>query len=344
MSELSLGYVDLLARIKDEVRSARRSAARSVNTELIVLYWRIGQLILDRQAVEGWGTGVIGRLAADLRAEFPEMRGLSQRNLLYMRAFAAAFVDPIVQQPVAQLPWGHVTVLLERTEGGHVRSWYAAQAVSGGWSRATLLHHISTNRHSRAGAFASNFPETLPPAESDLAREVFHDPYDLDFLALDPGYTERQLEDALVGRLTSFIAELGAGFSFVGRQYPLPVGTETYYLDLLFFHLGLRRFVVFELKVGTAAPEHLGKLNFYVNAVDSLLRREEHGDGSTIGILLAADRDDVVVEYSLRGLGTPLAVSTYRTHGSLPVEVRTGLPSQDQLAEVVRDVRRRVDG
>lgn len=183
----------------------------------------------------------------------------------------------------------------------------------------------------------------MPPGESELAREIVADPYDLDFLALDPGYTERELEDALVARLTHFVTELGAGFSFVGRQYRLAVGGQDYDLDLLFFHLGLRRFVVFELKVGHAEPEHLGKLNFYVTAVDDLLRRPEHGDGGSIGILLAADRDDVVVEYALRGMDTPLAVSTYSTHHALPDEVRPALPSPDDLADVVHDVQQHHD-
>lgn len=340
------GYGELLEQVKDQVRTARVQAARTVNTELIGLYWQIGRLILDRQASQGWGTKVISRLAADLRAEFPGMRGFSQRNLVYMRTFATAFADAeqaITQQAVARLPWGHVTVLLDRVDEPTVRAWYAAQAAEHGWSRATLTHHIATGRHGRLGAAPNNFPATLPPAESELAREIVADPYDLDFLALDPGYTERELEDALVARLTHFVSELGAGFSFVGRQYRLAVGEQDYYLDLLFFHLGLRRFVVFELKVGGAEPEHLGKLNFYVNAVDDLLRRPEYGDGGSIGILLAADRDDVVVEYALRGMDTPLAVSTYTTHHALPDEVRPALPSPDDLADVVQDVQQHHD-
>jgi hypothetical protein len=171
-------------------------------------------------------------------------------------------------------------------------------------------------------------------------REIVTDPYDLDYLALDPGYTERELEDALIARLTHFLTELGAGFAFVGRQHRLVVSRQDYFVDLLFFHLGLRRFVVFELKAGRAEPEHLGKLDFYVNVMDDQLRRVEHGDGSTIGILLAADRDDVVVSYALRGIDTPLAVSTYTTHRALPDDVRPALPSADELADVVRDVRR----
>lgn len=335
-----VGYGELLEQVKAQVRAARIQAAHAVNSQLITLYWQIGRLILDRQAAEGWGTKVISRLAGDLHAEFPGMRGLSQRNLVYMRTFADTVDEPIAQQPVARLPWGHITVLLDRVADRDARTWYATGAAEQGWSRATLLHHITADRYTRVGAAPNNFPTTLGNLESDLAREIVHDPYDLDFLALDPGYTERDLEDALVGRLTHFIAELGTGFAFVGRQYPLPVGERDYFADLLFYHLGLRRFIVFELKVDAAEPEHLGKLNFYVNAVDALLRRPEHGDGSSIGILLVADRDDVVVEYALCGIGTPLAVSTYTSHRSLPDDVRPALPTADELADVVRDVRR----
>ena len=335
-----VGYADLLEQVKVRVRTSRVQAARAVNTELVGLYWQIGRLILGRQESEGWGTKVIGRLAADLRAEFPGMRGLSQRSLVYMRTFAAAFDEPLAQQPAAQLPWGHIMVLLDKVTDHEARKWYAERAVEHGWSRAVLTHHVATNRHTRVGAAPNNFPATLAPVESDLAREIVQDPYDLDFLALDPGYTERELEDALVARMTHFFTELGDGFAFVGRQYRLPVGDQDYFIDLLFFHLGLRRHVVFELKVGRVEPEHLGKLSFYVNAVDDLLRRPEHGDGSSIGILLAADRDDVVVEYALRGFGTPLAVSTYTTHRALPEELRPALPSPDELAQVIRDVQR----
>jgi predicted nuclease of restriction endonuclease-like (RecB) superfamily len=333
------GYGELLEQVKTRVREARVQAARTVNTELITLYWQIGNLIRDRQASQGWGAKVISRLAADLRAEFPGMRGFSQRNLVYMRTFAGAFAAPIAQQPVARLPWGHVTVLLDRVTDPDARVWYAAQAAEHGWSRATLTHHIATGRHDRLGSAPNNFLTTLPPADSELARDIVADPYDLDFLALDPGYTERDLEDALVSRLTHFVTELGAGFSFVGRQYRLTVGEQEYFADLVFFHLGLRRFVVFKLKVGRAEPEHLGKLNFYVNAVDDLLRQPDYGDGSTIGILLAADRDDVVVEYALRRMDTPLAVSTYTTHHALPEDLRPALPSPDDLADVVHEVQ-----
>jgi predicted nuclease of restriction endonuclease-like (RecB) superfamily len=289
-----------------------------VNTELVVLYWRIGTLIRQRRAEQGWGTKVVERLAADLRAEFPGLRGFSPRNLVYMQTFAGAVEGPVAQQAVAQLPWGHVTVLLDKLDDLGEREFYASRAAANGWSRAVLTHQITTGLHLLSGEAVTNF---------------------LDFLALEPGFTERHLEDALVARLTHFLAELGEGFAFVGRQYRLTVDGEDFFADLLFFHLGLRCYIVFELKVGAAAPAHLGQLNFYVNVVDDLMRRPEHDDGPTIGILLAATRNDVVVEYALRGFDTPLAVSTYRTTAALPDEVRAALPSVEDLTDVVRHAR-----
>ena len=332
-----VGYAELLELVKVEVQAARVQAARVVNTELVILYWRIGTLIRQRRAEQGWGTKVVERLAADLRAEFPGMRGFSPRNLVYMQTFAGAVEGSVAQQAVAQLPWGHVTVLLDKLHDPGEREFYATKAAAFGWSRTVLTHHIVTGLHRRSGVAVTNFPATLGP-DSDLVNEIVQDPYNLDFLALEPGFTERCLEDALVARLTHFLAELGEGFAFVGRQYRLTVDGEDFFADLLFFHLGLRRYIVFELKVGGAVPAHLGQLNFYVNVIDDLLRRPEHDDGPTIGILLAATRNDVVVEYALRGYDTPLAVSTYTTTAALPDEVRTALPSVEDLTDLVRHV------
>lgn len=329
------GYGDLLAAVKAEVAQARIRATRVVNTELIGLYWAIGRRILDSQRAEGWGTRVIDRLSTDLRAEFPGTRGFSARSLVYMRTFADRY--PIAQEAPAQLPWSHVQVLLDKVPDRETRDWYAAQDLEHGWSAAVLTHHITTERHKRVGAAPNNFPQVLPPAVSDQTREIVQDPYILDFLALDPHHNERDLEDALVDRLTRFLAELGTGFAYVGRQYKVTVGDSDNYIDLLFYHLRLRAFVVFELKAVAAQPEHIGKLNFYVNVIDDQLRNTEHGDQPTIGILLAAERDDVAVEYAIRGLTTPLAVSTYL---ALPDDVRPALPSAADLACVVRNARR----
>jgi len=338
-------YAALLAQAKTAVRDAQVRAHLAVNRELIGLYWQLGRLILTRQQAEGWGSRVVERLSADLRAEFPDMKGLSRRNLLYMRAFAAAWPEAeIVQQPVAQLPWGHVTVLLDKLDDAELRGWYAEQAVENGWSRNVLLHQIMSQLHRRLGAAPSNFSRTLPTPESELVQQITKDPYNLEFLGLGAQVAERQLEDALVAHLQRFLLELGAGFAFVGRQYRLEVGGDEFFVDMLFYHLRLRRYVVIELKSGRFKPEYAGQLNFYVNAIDDLLRTPD--DGQTLGILLCASHNERVVRYALHSINTPMAVagSTYR---ELPDDVRDALPADSDLEATVLsalDEVRRADG
>jgi predicted nuclease of restriction endonuclease-like (RecB) superfamily len=330
-------YHQLLEEVLTEVRAARVRAGQAVNAERTLLYWRIGRLILERQQQEGWGATIIDRLAADLGVQFPGMRGWSPRNLWYMRALAEAYPTHDRATAVAGLPWGHLTVLMSQVPDPVARAWYIEQTTRYGWSRSVLTHHIGAGRFQRVGQAPDNFTATVPVGEQDLVREVLADPYDLEFLALDPAHSERQLEDALVAKLSAFLTELGQGFAFVGRQYRLPVGDREFFADLVSFHLGLRRFIVFELKVGPVEPEHLGKLSFYVTAVDEQLRRPEHGDGPTIGILLAGHRDDVVVEYALRTVDAPLAVATYTTDRTLPADLRAALPSSAEFADLVTD-------
>ncbi|WP_182048032.1 YhcG family protein [Curtobacterium sp. ME26] len=327
------GYAAELADLRAQVRAARFTAQRRVNTELVHLYWGIGASILRRQDDEGWGSNVIGRLAADLRAEFPDMRGFSPRNLAYMRAFAAAWGDErILQQPVAELPWGHITVLLNRLDDHQLRDWYAERAGLHGWSRNVLEHHIRTAAHSRVQAAPSNFPATLPAGDSDLAQQLTKDPYVLDFLALDGDAKERHLEQALVDRIIDTLRELGEGFAFVGRQVHFDVHGDDFYVDLLFFHVEQLRYVVIELKTGKFKPEYLGQLGFYVALVDDRLRRPQHAD--TVGLLLVADKNDAVVRYSLAGQHTPIGVASYDL---LPPAVQAALPSEADLANALHE-------
>lgn len=331
---LPAGYPELLEDLKRTVAAARWQAQRVVHTELLHLYWQIGRAILDRQHTEGWGTRVIDRLATDLRAAFPEMRGLSRSNLFYMRALAAAWPETaIVQQPVGRLPWGHVTVLLDKLDKQSEREWYAAAATEHGWSRNVLLHQIMNQLHARAGAAPSNFPDQLPAADSELAQQLTRDPYVLDFLDLTGPVAERDLETALVDRLQAFLLELGHGFAFVGRQYHFTVDDDDFHIDLLFFNWAQSRFVVVELKIGRFTPEHVGQLSFYVSWVDTNLRHPDR-HSPTIGILLCADRNDSVVRYALAGATSPLAVAGY-TYDSLPDTVRDLVPSDDQLGRAV---------
>jgi len=329
--ELPPGYPELLDDLKRAVGEARWRAQRVVNAELLALYWRIGHTILDRQDAEGWGTRVIDRLSRDLRAAYPEMRGLSQRNLVYMRSFAAAFPTAIAQQPVAQLPWGHVTVLLDKLQDQPQRDWYAAAAAEHGWSRNVLLNQIMNRLHERTGAAPSNFAAQLPAKDSELAQQLTRDPYVLDFLELTGPAAERDLETALVMRLQAFLLELGHGFAFVGRQYHFAVDGDDFYIDLLFFNWAQSRFVVVELKVGRFEPEQTGQLGFYVAWVDANLRVADR-HAPTIGILLCAGRNDNVVRYALAGSTAPLAVADY-TYDALPPAARAAVPTEAELAD-----------
>lgn len=327
-------YLEFLDQLKNQVRHARLRATRVVNTELLLLYWDLGRAIAERQQTQGWGTKVIDRLASDLRSAFPQMRGLSRSNLFYMRQMALLWPrSAIVQQPVGRLPWGHITVLLDKLDDQDERDWYATRAAEHGWSRHVLAHQITGQLHRRIGAAPSNFPDHLPPQESDLAQQLVRDPYVFDFLDLSERAAERELETALMARLEKFLLELGHGFAFVGRQYHFSVDGDDFYIDLLFFNWTQSRFVVVELKVGRFEPEYAGKLGFYVSWIDENLRMPER-HAPTIGILLCAGRNDNVVRYSLAGTTAPLAVANY-TYDTLPDPVRALVPTDDELASAV---------
>lgn len=324
------GYADLLRDVKERVRSAQRRAAAAVNSQLVLLYWSIGRLILARQDRQGWGAKVIERLSEDLRREFPDMKGLSARNLRYMRAFAEAWPDEaIVQQVVAQLPWGHNVRLLDYANTPSEREWYARAAIENGWSRNVLVHQIESGLYARQGKAVTNFRRALPAPESDLAAQMLKDPYNFDFLTLADDARERDLQRGLLQHLRDFLLELGVGFAFVGSQVHIEVGGEDYYLDLLFCHLRLRRFVVVELKLGSFQPEFIGKLNFCLSAADDILRHPD--DGPSIGILLCRTQNRVVAEYAMRDLQKPLGVATYQLRDALPDSVQASLPSIEEL-------------
>lgn len=324
------GYADWLAELRGRIHTAQQRAALAVNRELVELYWQIGRDILARQAEQGWGAKVIERLAHDLRTAFPDMKGFSRANLMYMRAFAEAWPDPaIVQQAVGQLPWGHNLVLLSKLKEPTERLAYAHAAIEHGWSRNVLNIHIETRLLERTGKAITNFKQRLPAPQSDLAIESLKDPYRFDFLGLGEEAQEREIEKALVQHVTDFLLELGAGFAFVGRQVLLDVGGDEFFIDLLFYHLKLRCYVVIELKAGKFKPEHLGQLSFYLTAVDEQVRHPD--DGPTIGLLLCKAQNKVVAEYALRSNTQPLGVAEYQLVESLPAELQTSLPSIEQI-------------
>lgn len=325
-------YADVLRELKARIAGERLRTVLAANAGMVLLYWDIGKTILARQSDEGWGAKVIDRLSADLRQSFPDMTGLSPRNLKYMRAFAEAWPDPqIVQRVVAQLPWRQNIALLERLPDQESRLWYARKTIEHGWSQPILCLQIERQAHLRQGKAVHNFRATLPPADSDMAAQVFKDPYLFDFLGTADPRREREVEDALVGHVQRFLLELGAGFAFMGRQVHLEVGGSDFFLDLLFYHVKLRCYIVVELKAVPFEPEFIGKLNLYLSAVDDLLRHPD--DKPTIGLLLCRSKDKLVVEYALRDIRKPIGVAEWQTRlvHSLPKEFRDILPSVKEI-------------
>jgi predicted nuclease of restriction endonuclease-like (RecB) superfamily len=330
------GYNSFLTELKERIRHAQLRAALSVNCELVLLYWSIGRDILTRQKEQGWGAKVIDRLAADLRKAFPEMNGFSPRNLKYMRAFAEAWPDEaIVQATLAQITWYHNVALVEKASATEERLWYARQTVENGWSRNVLVHQIESGLYRRQGKALTNFTRTLPAPQSELAQQVVKDPYNFDFLTLSQEAQERELERGLLDHIRDFLLELGVGFAFVGSQYPLQVGGEEFRIDLLFYHLKLRAFVIVDLKMEAFKPEFSGKMNFYLSAADDLLRHAS--DQPSIGIILCKSKNKIVAEYALRDLRKPMGVSEYRLTESLPKQLKGSLPSVQQLQAELKD-------
>ena len=327
-------YEAFLRDLKARIGSAQVRAALAVNRELVLLYWQMGRAIDEKQQQHGWGDKVLERLASDLRSAFPGVEGFSRRNIYRMRAFYRAYPveAEFVPQPVAQIPWGHNIWLLEKVKDNKARLWYAHQTVENGWSRAVLTHYIETQLYERQGKAITNFERVLPSPQSDLAQQLLKDPYNFDFLTLGKDAHEKHLEAGLLQHIREFLLELGQGFAFVGSQYPLHVGDNDFFIDLLFYHLKLRCYVVIDLKMRAFEPEYAGKMNFYLSAADDLLRHE--GDAPSIGIILCKTKDTAVAEYALRGIDKPIGVSEHFTAEltrSLPDNLKSELPTIEKL-------------
>ncbi|MEY4936616.1 MAG: hypothetical protein RIS64_2975 [Bacteroidota bacterium] len=329
-------YSSLLNDIKTRIKTAQIKATLAANAALIAMYWDIGNLILQRQQTEGWSARVIPKLANDLKNELPELKGFSERSLGYMLRLAKEY--PILQQPVAKLdtlhlmysiPWGHHITLIEKVKEVETRFWYMQQTLQNGWSRDVLTSMIKSKTFERQGAAITNFESILPDAQSDFAKQALKDPYIFDFLTLSEPFAERELETELVKHIEKFLLELGAGFAFVGRQYHLEVGNQDYYLDLLFYHLKMRRFVVIDLKKGDFKPEYAGKMNFYCSAVDDLLRHQT--DQATIGLILCENKNKIIAEYALRDTNKPIGVSEFELTRALPENLKPSLPSIEAI-------------
>ena len=327
-------YKHWLKDLKQKVLQSQLKAVVKVNSALLEFYWELGEEIVLRQAQASWGDGFLKQLSQDLMAEFPEMKGFSERNLKYIRQWVVFYSSnkAIGQQPVAQLtqiPWGHNLKIIAKCRCVEEAVYYVQNTLDNGWSRSVLTHQIESGLWQREGKAISNFNETLPAPQSDLAQQALKDPYVFDFLTLSKQHSERELEQGLIEHITHFLLELGAGFAYMGKQYPIQVGERDFFIDLLFYHAQLHCYVVIELKIGDFEPEHAGKLNFYIKAIDEQLCKE--ADQPTIGILLCKNKDKLVAEYALSDSQKPIGVSEYQLTQSLPENLQSKLPSIEEI-------------
>ena len=329
----SKSYAGLLQSLKTQISQARIRAHLSVNKEMISLYWNIGNQILERQKEEGWGTKVIENISKDLRSKFPEMKGLSARNLVYMQTFAKNYPNfEITQATLAQITWYHNTTLLDKIHDHDERLWYANKTAKNGWSRNVMVAQIQTGLYNRQGKSTNNFQSTLPSPQSDLAASIIKDPYNLEFLDIQGKFHERELEEKLIDHIRKFLLELGQGFAFMGNQYHLELEDEDYYLDMLMYHVKLKCYVVIELKTGKFKPEYAGKMNFYLNLMDRQVK--DASDNPTIGLILCEDKKNITVEYAIEGINKPMGVSQFKLTEKLPENLKKFLPTPEELTKL----------
>ncbi len=333
-------YVILINELKTQITQARIRAHFAVNKELIMLYWNIGNKILDKQKIEGWGAKVIENISKDLQVAFPEMTGFSSTNLKYMRLLASRIqYNEISPQLVDQMPWGHLRCLLDAFQETQQLFWYIQKTIENGWSRNVLSLQIKTDLYARDGKSITNFKDTLPQIQSDLAQSIIKDPYNLEFLNIKEKVVERDLENKLISHLKDFLLELGQGFAFVGNQYHIELEGEDYYIDLVFYHIKLKCYFIIELKTGKFKPEYAGKLNFYLNLMDNHVKEES--DNKTIGLILCEEKRSITVEYAIQGITRPIGVSEFRLTEKLPSELQKYLPTiailEKELSKEIMD-------
>jgi len=332
-------YKNWIKELKQKFKSSQIKASLQVNSTLLEFYWNLGSDIVEKQKKYKWGSGFLEQLSKDLISEFPDIKGFSHTNLKLIRQWFL-FWQQVVDQmktsksqqavdQILQIPWGHNIAIIQKCKNIDEAFYYVQNTIKNGISRSVLIHQIESKLYERDGKAITNFEETLPPLQSDLAKEITKDPYNFDFLSMTQGYQEKELEDALCENITKFLLELGSGFAFVGRQYKLEVGGEEFFIDLLFYHLKLRCYVVVELKTVAFKPEFAGKLSFYTSAVDGEIKDET--DNPTIGILICKSKNNIVVEYSLKDINKPLGVSEYELTENLPKEFESSLPSIKQI-------------
>lgn len=324
-------YRNWIDSLKSKIQSARTKLALSVSTQLIELYWEIGKDISVKSNMAGWGSGIMEQISTDLKHEFPEIKGFSRRNLYAIKQWYEFYHSKyeFVPQLVAQIPWGHNRLIISRVQSIDEALFYCAETLKNAWSRDFLDSQLDNNLYSRSSKSTHNFENTLPEKQSKLASETLKDPYNFDFLGLHDEAMEREIEKELVTNITEFLLELGKGFAFVGKQFKIEISETDYFIDMLFYHLELRCYVVIELKAGKFKPEYAGKLNFYLSAVDSQIKKAT--DNATIGILLCKKKDKIEAEYALRDINKPMGISEYNLTQAIPQEIKTQLPSIEEL-------------
>lgn len=338
LSAMPENYQDFIQEIKDQIQHERFKTVMSANKAMVLMYWNIGKAILERQKNEGWGAKVIDRMSHDLKESFPGISGFSPRNLKYMRKFAENWQDiEIVQRTVAQIPWRSNITLLDKIKDPKIRLWYAERTIENGFGKDMLIFQIESKLYQREGKAVSNFKKALPPIDSDMAAQSFKDPYIFDFVGNSKRIRERELEQSLMDHIQKFLLELGQGFAFVGRQVHLELGDSDFYLDLLFYHVKLKCYVVIELKTGKFDPGYVSKLNMYLNVVNDTLCQPE--DNKTIGLLLVKSKNKLVVEYSLSGFRNPIGVSNWENEitKSLPEKIKHNLPTIEEIEKELND-------
>lgn len=330
-NQINIEFASWINSLKKKVQSARQKIAFSINSQLLELYWEIGKEVDSKLKSSNWGTNIIDKISSELTSEFPDIKGFSRRNIYAIRQWYLFYSQKyeFVPQAVAQIPWGHNRLVISKIKDIQIAEFYIEQCLKNAWDRDTLEIQIKSALYNRIGSSSNNFLNTLPDNQSKLANETLKDPYNFDFLGLQEDVLEKVIEDELTKHITKFLLELGKGFAFIGRQYKIEISETDYFIDMLFYHLELRSYVVIELKSGKFKPEYTGKLNFYLSAIDSQLKKEF--DNPTIGILLCKSKDKIEAEYALRDINKPMGISEYRLTEAIPENIKYKLPTIEEL-------------
>jgi predicted nuclease of restriction endonuclease-like (RecB) superfamily len=327
-------YINWVNELKTLIQRTQIKASISVNRELMSLYWTIGKSISEKVNTANWGSSVVEELSKDLKEEFPNQKGFSRSNLFSMKKwfefYSQSEIDiEKIQQLVGQIPWGHNVVIISKSKNIEEAIFYSNKTIENNWSRSVLLHQIELNLYERHGKAITNFTETLPTPHSELATETLKDPYKFDFLTLQEKALEKDIEIQLVKHITSFLLELGTGFSFVGQQVPVKIDNQDFYIDLLFYHIKLKCYVVVELKAIEFKAEFAGKMNLYLSAIDDSLKTK--AENPTIGLLLCKSKSKIIAEYALRGMTQPIGIAEYEINNAIPKEIKTELPTIEEI-------------